>query len=237
MKKVFVAHEAEDWGYMGWMPQDAGEPFSPLSYPLGLAHDVFEHHAFNSVSDEIEAHAAMYWLRCEGGMCPRVEGRYLDPLTIKAIAIEWPSLIRGLHESDWYLPACEPQEALGEEIEEDICEIIRLGTFYAIQEDEGELAAYIALVFSDLFRKGYRWAQAEYGENSRDKVQTAFQDVIDWFENRNKQEIIEGTEVSIKYNKDTGKLEIEEMEECWTCGHRFPVEEVTCEDCTVADAE
>ncbi len=192
MKFTLTAAEDHNLGGLGWKDSRirGSDIFGPLTGGVGLAHDLIEHAAFDSVADEIEAHGAMYRIRYESGWSG---GRFGNNLNLAAFSYEWISLLRGLQEEP-YLPIPPKTRRLDTEVEEDISEIIARGR-KAIRdefsyEEENGVAGYeadldrLAEVFRAYFRIGYRKVAKRFKGLNSGQISCLFSEIADIFEKK-----------------------------------------------------
>ena len=235
--------ENQDTGEIGLEPMDSSDSYEPISYPLGLAHDILEHlNGFETVADEIIAHGAMYWLRYEGGYVPPTE--YGRNITLQDIGSEWNNLFRAM-ETNGRLYVCEPQKLLDEHIEAELAEIIEHGR-EAIRSDfaDGDrIETHLEMIserFADWFRKGYRLAEKRYGKAGRTATCGVFSEIIRYMENLFKHEELESAQASsdgIRVIVDTCKATVrfQRFGSCGSCGCKMEHKEETydmCKNCS-----
>jgi hypothetical protein len=166
-RSLVAAIDHEVSGELGWKDKRIpfNSPYGPLTYEIGLAHDSLEHFALETVSDEIMAHAAMYWGRYQGGYC----SPYGRGLTLEDIGSEWIQLCHAVQSGN-YLKTPPRTCKLESDAEEDISTIIAAGRRAIRSEyehDERPLAWLstaneIEKVFRGWFRLGYRKADRVY---------------------------------------------------------------------------
>lgn len=216
MRFKLQAKENQNTGEIGW--QDSrirgSDIFEPVTDPLTLAHDCIEHAAFGSVADEIEAHAAMYRIRYEGGW----SARNGFTLSVQAFAEEWQNLLQGLM-MEGYLPSAPKTRPLDDSIEEDISAIIEQGKAYCIRNviaddpdrdaDSRRDLERLADVFRAFFRRGYRKAGQRFKGLPSHDIATLFDALQDAFA-RHRPEY-EGQEIEVTVNLKTERVLIEEM--------------------------
>ena len=213
MKFYFRAEHDPETNELGWKDSRIARnsPYGPLSYNYGIAHDVVEHFSLTTVSDEIMAHAAMYWIRYQSGYV----NRYGYNLKLEHIGEEWASLARAMGE--YHLEQAPRTCKLDETTEEDISTIMETGRA-AIRSEPGEdsswqdMADEIEKVFRGWFRVGYRKAARKWGRlnMSPGEVSMIYQKVADAFEKAKSQWEGQKIELSISKNGEIRLLEIEE---------------------------
>ena len=231
LEKEFVWAEWEDVGQMGWEPVGCGEVYNANSYPPGLAHDVLEHFELDTVEDEIEAHACMYWLRYEGG----------HRMTFDAFPDEWTNLYNGVM-MEGGLHDAPTQEPLDEAVEEELAEIIIQGRQLLNSEHEQylerDIADRLAEVFADWFRSGYRKAEERYGKLGRGRIVCIFDEIQELFEQENRREKFGGERLLVSIDLESGNVdEFRVQLECHSCGAYAMVDHYACEDCQEAEEE
>lgn len=217
MELTFKAEENQDTGLLGW--QDSrirgSDIYEPFSEPLGLTHDTLEHFGFESVADEIEAHAAMYLYRYVGGWYDE----YGNSLSLDVIASEWDNLLRALVREP-YMPKAPECEPLDDEIEEEISFIIEQGKAYCEQNvipgyfDEEDIRSELerlASVFRAFFRQGYRKAQLRMGSEHPHDMAHLFKVVYDAFKRQRNPEF-EGQKIIVRIDVENCEVSIEEVD-------------------------
>lgn len=240
LEQTFEVAEWEEMGITGFKPIPSGDDWDPLNYPLGLAHDFMEHAGQFSLRGEIKAHAAMYFLRYETGYVPGIQyGRNLD---IESFSREWTVLYRGIADHGATLQACKPQERLDKSQEDELAQIVSKGKREILSEIEREYLdtdAYAMLCkhFAEWFRKGYHEAAERYSRIGACGASFAFEQILQYFVSVIEQgeELISGNKVKITLDLETGELQFQEINQCWTCGN--DCEDETCEDCQEYDSE
>ena len=236
--QTFVAAEWEDMGEMGFRPEKCSEAFNPLNYPPALAHDFVEHAGDFTVEGEIKAHAAMYFVRYEGGWFPSVYTYY--PLTPEIIGQEWINLYEGILK-EGCLFSCEKQSKLDDYIEKDLRTIISHGKRFLLSEIGGkyldtDVYTQLSQNFADWFRKGYREAEQRYETIGRLGAINAYQSAMDFFENAFKHELLGGERVTLSLDLETGEIDSVIETECYGCGTYCDLDSGgLCEDCSGDD--
>ena len=205
--KLRAVEHTEDGG-LGWLlPAIRGGHglFGPISYPRGIAHDILEHHAFESVADEIEAHGAIYWIRYQAGT-----------VSLDDIAIEWINLVHGLG-AEAFLPNTPKTRALDSTVEADLDSIIESGTKFCKNEfrdeewiDYNSAIDRIVAIFRQHFRIGYRKAARKYRDFTPDSVAYTFSNVEKEFERF--QPEFEGQEIVVKIDLQACTCQVVEIE-------------------------
>lgn len=234
LEQTFEVAEWEETGDLGFKPMPSGESWDPLAYAPGLAHDFMEHAGQFSLRGEIKAHASMYLIRYETGYCPRLP--YFKPIEVESFGMEWIALYRGL-EAGATLSECEPQEKLEESVEIDLAVIVSKGKKAILAEIEREyldVDAYVMLCkhFAEWFRKGYHEAEERFSVIGVYCACDAFDQVLQYFLGQLSGDLITGSKVKISLDLETGELEFQETQECWTCGHNHDGEYgETCKTC------
>ncbi len=243
LTQTFVVEEWEDAGLTGFCPKPCSDAFNAGTYALGLAHDFIEHAGDFSVEGEIKAHAAMYWLRYEGGYLAPEQQNSLD---MESFTNEWSNLYQGILTEGGLMSCPEQSEPLDDEVEEDLKEIISQGKRFLLREVEKEyietdVYAMLSRHFADWFRLGYHEAERRYEAIGRLGALDAFIEVMGYFEKRCKHASLEeeqGQSVEISLNLETGCVTIEEQTECYDCGAMCNQDfDGHCEDCHEANEE
>ncbi len=167
MRLEFTAEvDHEITGELGWKDSRVAwhSPYGPLQGGTGLAHDSLEHFSLATTSDEIEAHAAMYWGRYRGGYM----NAYGRGLTLEDFGAEWTGLFQAIA-SGHDLDIPKRTRKLDDEIEEDISEIMAQGTKYIREENRDvtwqDWKATLEIIrqnFRGWFRTGFRKAEAKF---------------------------------------------------------------------------
>ena len=180
MRFTFTAERDNDSGELGWKEKRVeGEMYGPLTFARALAHDCLEHFSLSELSDEIEAHAAIYWGRLQGS----------GNVTTDGLGSEWWGICRAIQQGHTLRmpPRTRP---LDREIEEDIGRIIVAGRD-SVESEIGEgwepIADEIEKAFRGWFRIGFRkaarrWARWNYSpeevSNLFDKLEDAFREQV-----------------------------------------------------------
>lgn len=164
MRFHFTAERDEETGELGWKEKrvQPGSPYGPLNGDRGLTHDCLEHFSLSELSDEIEAHAAIYWGRLQGS----------GNVTTDGLGSEWWGICRAIR--DGHTLRMPPRTcSLDRDIEEDIGKIIHKGRRAVLDEigDDPEgcyIADQIEKAFRGWFRIGFRkaerrWRRWNYG--------------------------------------------------------------------------
>jgi len=217
MRLEFIAEtDHEITGELGWKDSRVARnsPYGPL-IGIGLAHDSLEHFSLTNVSDEIEAHAAMYWGRYRAGYC----NAYGRGLTLEDMGTEWTNLVRAMFE--YHLASPKRTRKLDDEIEEDISTIMAAGK-RAVRDEfseyESEKTAMIVeeieQKFRGWFRIGFRKAEAKFRKMGINPPQLSY--LYEQLGNRFEKMVpeYEGQKIVLTLNKD-GFLLLESMEEVY----------------------
>ena len=208
MRFHFIAERDNDSGELGWKDRRIGwnGPYGPSSYARALAHDCLEHFSLSEVSDEIEAHAAIYWGRFQGG----------GVVNLQSIGAEWYGMAHALM-SEHELRMPPRTRKLEDDVEEDISSIIIHGRktmreeFSYTGNEFGWLstANQIEKAFRGWFRIGYRktakrWARWNYSPAEVsylfDQLEAEFQKFLP----HKREEIFEGAQLTVKITKNGG---------------------------------
>jgi len=215
MRLQFIAEtDHEVTGELSWKDSRVARnsPYGPL-IGMGLAHDSLEHFSLTTVSDEIMAHAAMYWGRYRAGYC----NKYGRGLTLEDIGAEWANLVRAIFE--FHLSSPPRTCKLDDEIEEDISTIIAAGR-KSVREEIGQeynsprwqdYADEIEKAFRGWFRIGFRKAEAKFRKMGIDPAQFSY--LYEQLGNRFEKLVpqYEGQKIVLTLNKDGFRLlEIQE---------------------------
>ncbi len=216
MEKKFTWAESEQTGEMGWEIDGCGEVYDASNYAPGLAHDVLEHFELGTTEDEIEAHAAMYWLRYETGHSLRTPYGYSN-MTLDNFSNEWTGLYQAAS-TEGGLNAAPEQEPLDDYLEEEISEIMEQG-LKLLHDEHGEyleerIADRLAEVYTNWFRLGYRKTQERYATLGAGHAVTVFDDVRQGFENLERDEKYGGERLTVTVDLETGDVSFE-REQDW----------------------
>lgn len=211
MRFTLTCKENPNTGELGWLDSRITcDAYDSSAYGLGLAHDILEHAAFDTVADEIEAHGAMYRIRYEGGWCNPWNFNVLD---MDAFALEWVSLIGGLgNESCLRTPP--KTRPLSDEIEEDISTIIEKGKGFVASEFGNDIfsneeAKRIEEVFRAYFRIGYRKVGKRFKGLMSCEIAALFDSLTKEFEKFKPEN--EGQEIKVTVNLKAQRVSIEEV--------------------------
>lgn len=214
MRFHFVAATDEELGELGWLDTRAARhgPYGPLNYNYGLAHDCLEHLSLTEVSDEIQAHAAIYWARYQGGWC----NEYGRGVTLESIGSEWIGLARAIQDGH-ELRMPPKTRPLDSDIEEEIIVIMASGREAIRSEGYDEwqkLADQIEKAFLGWFRIGFRkaarkWKRWNYGPA---EVSHLFNQLAKAFKQHEPEH--EGQELIVTITKNDG-IRFAEPREAW----------------------
>jgi hypothetical protein len=210
MKFILRSAENQDTGELGLLDSRITneDVYEPLTYFVGLAHDCLEHFAFDSVADEIEAHAAMYWIRYEGGWT----NRYGGMVTSTSFGEEWTSLCHGLLD-DSFIPKPPRTIKLDEDTERAISSFIEHGSKEAKMDDHSdEVVNAIAEVYRAYFRRGYRKAIKRFKGHENYDIANLFSNLTDELEKIMKHVEVEGQEFHVDVDMKTLEITWKQIE-------------------------
>lgn len=200
--------DSEITGELGWTINKTRncQLFQPITYAYGLAHDILEHFAFDSLADEIMAHGAMYRIRYETGWT----NKYGQSLSIANLAHAWAGLFQGVFSDGLEMPSTARK--LDDCIEKDIEQIIAQGTVIVLEENTGEhVGEDLSMLrerFADWFRIGYRKASKRYRKHDVYQVGYMFTQLANRLEKLTPD--FEGQTVSVHVDISGGKIVISE---------------------------
>jgi hypothetical protein len=204
LEKRLVVTEWEEIGELGWFIPGSGEAYDPSGYPPGLAHDLLEHFALESVQDEFEAMGVMYWGRYLPGFM--LKNQY-NSIRVASFSDEFENHFHGLSVDDWI--GDYPEELpLEDSIEEDLEEIIQGGMRNLIEGDfDLEQAQRIEAAYPHFFRKGFRQAEERYKSIGPNGFGDLFRELVELFENHQPER--EYQEMHLTIDFETGIIECE----------------------------
>ncbi len=161
MRLEFIAEtDHEVTGELGWKDSriPANSPYGPF-VGAGIAHDSLEHFSLTDVSDEVMAHAVIYWGRDQSGWC----NEYGRNLSLEDIGSEWIQLFHAI-EGGHNLIAPPRTCKLDSDVEEDISTIMEEGIRYLRSEglENWQTLETLEKNFRGWFRLGYRKAEKKY---------------------------------------------------------------------------
>lgn len=208
IRRIFFSEESPETGELGWKDSRIKNKrvYTPNPDKLGVAHDAMEHFDFRDIGDEIEAHAAMYYIRYLGGYCSE-NGSNLD---LKTFGYEFPNLAYGSqsNQSPYFLDINQKvSRKLDSEVEDDLEEIIQHGT--KIFREEG--FAYttdkeILKYYAEYFRRGFRKTLKLYNKASSCRLAYMFQKLE--YEMKTIGRIEEYQILTIKLNPKTEEVKV-----------------------------
>lgn len=199
-------------GELAW--RDKRIPFNTPYGPIGgfgLIHDCFEHFRLETVSDEVEAHGALYWARYLGAYCYPGNGRNLS---LDDIGSEWIQLYHAI-ESGHSLAKPPRTCKLDDDCEADISTIVENGLRSLRSEglENWKVTDEIEQNFRGWFRIGFRKAEKRYRKLfGWDNATTAhyFEQAIRKYENTSPE--YEGQEMVAILDKNGFRLQEVEAE-------------------------
>ena len=200
MRFKFTCELDNDTGELGWKDvRVTGEAYGPLAYARALTHDCLEHFSLSELSDEIEAHAAIYWGRFQGG----------GVVNLQSLGAEWWGICRAMQAgSELRMPP--RTQKLDRDVEEDISSLLIHGR-KAVRDEIGEgweeIAREIEKAFRGWFRIGFRkaerrWRRWNYGpaelSHLFDQLETAFQKFLQ----QHREEMYEGGQMVLNITRN-----------------------------------
>lgn len=217
----FRVEYCDQMGTIGLAPIGAGEVFSPLSEPFGLAHDCVDHiQGFINAGSEIVAHANLARTRLETGFTT-------DPNPSS------PADFGGLEARNiWPAWQTSPGQYLGPQepidyAEETLRDILR-GMWDEIEEEDRtwEFVEFLRQ-YKRHFRRGYRLSEQAYSSTLR--AFNLYADLEEFFEDATQDlEEKQGAELTIRI--DGYNFSHLWQFECQSCG-RMIEEEFSCDSC------
>ena len=213
IERHLVWAEHEEHGEMGWELRGCGEVYGPFADAMGLAHDMLEHFELDTVEDEIEAHAAMYWIRFETGL-PLPNGKNLD---LESFSNEWTSLY-GAACGEGGVRSIDAQERLDDDIEADLDVIVARGAEDVSDEHEEwveeEILSQLSANFRNWFRLGYRKTEERYSKIGQYAACYLFDEVTEGFKDLMRhREFYEGDELLFTVDLEEGTFSLDIQEE------------------------
>jgi hypothetical protein len=167
MRFQFDAEQDPETGELGWKDRRVARhsPYGPLAYHFGLAHDCLEHFSLSELSDEIEAHGSIYWVRYLGAWT----SKYGHNLTPQGLGADWIGLARAIQDGH-ELRMPPKTKRLDDEVEEDISTIIASGRKAVKEEGYNDEKNIIAKAFRGWFRIGFRKAARRWARWNLDSA-------------------------------------------------------------------
>lgn len=204
MKFTLISKENQETSEIGWLNSRIKnhDIYEPLRYSVGLAHDCLEHFAFDNVEDEIQAHAAMFFIRYEGGYTNRF-GQSIRGIDF---TYEWENLARSLEVTGDSIKIPRTKK-LDDEMERTITSFIEGGKKILHHYTENKYIDEIANAYRAHFRIGYRKAIKRFKGWASHDIAYLFGRLVEVFEQLNKS--LDNEDRKLHINIDMKTLRIQ----------------------------